>query len=337
MAFGLTSTGANNSLSFNTSWPSLQYYGKAYRVTGTGLTYFPIDSPNKQKASNIQLGTYNVESNYAGTGFKRVTVTGWCGGTTLTLTIPNTSGVFTYAIATPDYPQIFINSTNESVTGVVISINNSGTISDGMPVWYVKMLVGYPDGWRESALPYLTLYCFAKVRNQSQPGQGLNVFLSDGSLSYTSNTKTMKVKDIITISSTTLPVPTDLGSLLINDTTSPTPVVAWNMMAKPSFLNVDWGHYLWRQSFNTGNIAYGWDETYGECESYGPVYSNFEQGYIIGGVRLNTSKTARIYGLQGLDAVSYGSTFTSNPGNLITKKENPFPIYIPIIDGADYD
>lgn len=337
MSFGLTTNGFNGSLSFSTEWPSLQYYGKATRVTGTGLTYFAADSGSLHKFSNVRFGYDNIVQSEPGTGARRLSTGGWCGAGSVTLTIPDTSGVFTYSIACPTYPQIFINSTDVNVSGVVISIADSGTTSGDMPVWYIKILVGYPAGFRASALVYLSLYCFAKIKNQTPTGHGINTFLADGTLSYSSNIKTLLVKDVITINSTTLVNPADLASLLVNDTTSATPVVAWNDMTKPSFLNIDWGHYLWRTSFNLGTIAYGYDETYGECEAYGPAYAYFEQGFIIGGVRLNSAKTARIYGLQGLDVVTWLNTLRTNAGNLITKKESVFPIYIPIIDGADYD
>jgi len=337
MAYGLETYGFNGSLSFNTDWPSLQYFGKATRVTGAGLTFFNNDSGNLRKTTNIPTGSYNALSSYAGTGVREIKAFGWCGNGTVGLTIPNDNGVYTYSIACPDYPQVFVYSSNQDISATILSIANSGTTSGGMIVWYIKTIVSYPVGTRDAALPYLTFYCFSKIKDDPATGYGINTFDSSGRLTYSSSTKTLKVKDMVTITSTTLVTPANLGSLIINDTTSSTPVVAWNLMNKPSFLNIDWARYLWQQSFYMGNLAYGYDTTYGECENYGPMYCYFKQGFLIGGVRTNTGKTARIYGLSGIDVTEWGTTQTTDVGTSVQKIEAQFPVYIPIIDGADYD
>jgi hypothetical protein len=337
MAYGLETYGHNGSLSFNTDWPSLQYFGKATRVTGTGLTFFNNDSGSLRKRTYIPGNTYNQLTSIAGTGVRQIVAQGWCGNATVNLTIPNDNGVYTYSIACPESPQVFTYTSNQDISATILSVVNSGTTSAGMIVWYIKIIVNYPVGMRDAALPYLTFYCFSKIKNEPATDYGINTFNSSGILTYSSSVKTLRVKDMVTIASTTLTNPANLGSLLINDTTEANPVVPWNLMSKPTFLNIDWARYLWQQSFYMGNIAYGYDTTYGECENYGPMYCYFKQGFLVGGVRPNTSRTARLYGLSGIDVTEWGTTQTTDVGTSVQKIEAQFPVYIPVIDGADYD
>jgi hypothetical protein len=337
MAYGLETYGHNGSLSFNTDWPSLQYFGKATRVTGTGLTFFNNDSGSLRKRTYIPGGTYNQLTSIAGTGVREIVAQGWCGSGTVGFTIPNDNGIYTYSIACPESPQVFVYTSNQDVAATILSIINSGTTSNGMIVWYIKIIVCYPVGMRDTALPYLTFYCFSKIKNDISTEYGINTFDSSSRLTYSSSVKTLRVKDMVTITSTSLPTPSNLGSLIINDTTSASPVVAWNVMSKPSFLNIDWARYLWQQSFYMGNIAYGWDSTYGSCEDYGPMYGYIKQGYLVGGVRANTGRSARIYSLAGIDLVDWGTTQRTDVGTSVQKIEAQFPVYLPIIDGADYD
>jgi hypothetical protein len=317
MSFGLKTSGFDQSLSVSSEIATMVFMGKATRVTGTGLTYFGAD----QGATSLTCSGMGV-----------------CGGgsVTISLTPSNDNGVFTYSIASPNKPAVFINSTNVSIFGTVFGIANSGTTgANGWPLWYIKVCVSYPTGLRENALPSVSVYCFDRIPNVAPAGYGLALYNASGDLTFSSAYKPLKVKDILLISSSNTPA--SLGNIIYNKSYLTNPVTPALSITKPAFLNVEWGRY---QVFTGGggvNVCtqftqIGFSIT---CVQCGINYANWNQTFLTGGINVNATQTDIVVNLIGQipGAITCGN---SGIPNYYIKNE-ALPVYIPVINGGDYD
>jgi hypothetical protein len=310
MSFGLTALGKNNSISLSSEVPALVFVGKASRVTGTGLTFFPFDAGATSHSC----------------------FSGGCGGLSITLRAPNDNGVFTYSIASAGEPIVFISTTNFDVTATVIGLAATGqTNSAGLPIWYIKLCVSYPLGLRENALPFLDVYCFDRIPNTTQTGNGLTVFDSTGRLTFSSSFNPLRVKDIVQFTASTSP--TNLADIIYTRSTLADPVQSVFAVPKPAFLNLDWGRYIVssRLAYNTCTTQVC--DPFCRCIRCGTVFAGWRQTFITGGLRLDNARENVVVSLvsQSLDSFSCSSSATG-----YTKRER-FPISIPVINGADYD
>jgi len=333
MAYGLLVTGHNNTVCLNSDVKSMVYMGKATRITGTNLTLFPADLTGNRVEYIFWL---NRTTNYpAAAGHRDITCTGYCNSGNSVNTLPNDNGCYTYSIESYSYPQVFVNTTNYNVTGIVLAIVDTGTTGpQGWPIWYIKLGVSYPVGWRDTALPYLSLYCFSPIPPTTSTNYGIATYDSAGNITFSNATKPLRIKDIISVNSISFSDPNNLTTISINHTRMANPVVSVYDMTKPSFLNIDFARYQWLRSFNLGNIAYGYNDYWGYCEDYAPTYGYLNQTFLIGGLRPNLTDTDIAFNLLGLDTTAYGCL--RNPASSLGKYEQ-LPSYVPVIDGADYD
>lgn len=342
MAYGIVSKGHNGFLGINSDWPSLVFVGKA-TWTGTG-SVFPADHQSYQWVRNF--GPYqpgSSEGPISGTGVKQFYVraeTLNCGSYTATLTTPNDNGIFQYVVDAPNYPHIFCSTSRVDVTISVLGIRNTGqTGANGWPRWAITASIVYPTGMRATAVQYVTMYCFSNTYSTSESSVGVRAFNADSVLVFNSELNPIRIKNMLTITSTTLPNPSDLSSLLINDTPMDNPVAQLSEIVKPAFLNVDWARYVVSKVQALGKlfrlVYYPIAGVY-VCELLTTPAISYSQTFISAGVRLAADKTSRVYSLHGLDAAN-GSIIVSSTSSTSISKLESLPVYIPIIDGAEYD
>ena len=343
MGFGIVARGHNNFIGINSDWEGLVYIGKA---TYASVAYYPNSAGSYQWYSQFLAawsggGANTSEGAIAGTGIRRF----WaqhentqCGYYVADLTIPDDNGYFDYTIDSPDYPHVFCYTSDSTVCAGILSVINTGsTGANGWPTWLIKVSVNYPAGMRATALSYITMYCFSKVYDTS-PAHGLKVSDAAGNVVFTSDLKPIKIHDMVTINSTTMTTANDLSTLVMNDSTMATPVTPLLAIPKPAFMNIDWARYVQAKSVYLGplrrRVAYI-NGTLG-CEDLRNATINYSQSYIMIGMRLNATRTGKLYALVGLDA--YGGSITDNAVNSTTvTKHEQLPVTIPVINGADYD
>jgi len=339
MSFGIKVKGHLDSILINTDWKSLVFIGKA-TPKGSG-SYYPADQQSYQWVRNF--GPYlptQSEGPISGTGVSQFIAraeTTNCGFYTVNLTTPNDNGYFVYQIDSPSYPHLFCHTTSQFVVANILGVVQVGTGINGWPKWDITVALGYPEGSRSTAQSHITIYCFSSVYNTNTTN-GVRVFDSAGSVVFNSDLKPLKVRDVVTINSTHLADPNNLSSLIVNDTTMSSPVTNIYSISKPSFLNVDWGRYTIATQKYLG-ILYRLVMYVGGATACEPTFHPsivYNQDFIASGLRLNDSRTARIYSMLGLP-VSNGSIIEStvNTTNIIEYAQ--FPTTIPVIDGADYD
>jgi len=315
MSFGITAYGHDNSVSLSSEVPAMVFMGKATRVTGTGLTFYGYD----QGATSVTC----------------LSGSSACGpGQTITMRMADDNGVFTYSIESPNKPTVFINSTSTDIYGTVFGIASTGSYGvNGWPIWYIKICISYPLGTREAALPYINVYCFDKIPNESTTGNGIAVYDGSSKLTFSSQYKPLKVKDIVLLSSTDNP--TELQDLKINKSYLSNPVTPMFQIVKPAFLNVEWGRYVDYNSIAHYGCTLTVCDPWCRCVRCGYRYNRYNQTFVTGGINVNSANNDLVINLIGQQpgTVECG---TSSPVNYFTKNER-LPIYIPVISGADYD
>ncbi len=338
--------GHDNNICFDSDYKSLVFVGKATRITGSGLTYYPKDAASWSYTQNLYQGGSSF-SYVGGTGVRSVTCTG-CAGNGLpfsrgaTATLPDDNGYYTYSIACLTKPVIFeYSSSPDNITINILSVVNSGTSSGGLTVWYIKVALSYPSGFRESALGHANLYCFSTIPNNPTSSYGMAMYTASGELSFNSTIyKPLRLMDLVTINSVSFPTGylTNQNSLLMNLSTSPSPVTSVYSVAKPSFMNVDWGRLFTQTYLYNGNLNLGHSE-YDGCKDDAAISMRFNQAFICGGLYLNSARTQIFSTFMGLDIVGYGcdAGVLANYSQLITNTKIKTPTYIPVINGADYD
>ena len=336
MGFGLVARGHNNLIGINSDWGGLVFIGKA---TYTGTAFFPNDQASYQWFRNF--GPFNAsvsEGGIAGTGNRQFYVraeTTSCGYYVSDLPIPDDNGYFNYNIDSPDYPHIFCYTSDSTICAGILSVSNTGTTgANGWPKWLVKVSVNYPTGMRATALSAITLYCFSKVYNTS-PAHGLKVMDSLGAVVFTSDLKPIKIQDMVTINSTTMTTANDLSTLVMNDSTMSTPVTPLLSIPKPAFMNIDWARYSQANSRYLG-VLNRFVVPPGACLYLADPTINYTQTFLVIGMRLNATRTGKLYALVGLDATGGSITNGAVTSTTVTKYEQ-LPVTIPVINGADYD
>jgi len=324
MSFGLAAYGFNSTISISSDSASMVFVGKAARITGTGLTYFPGDEATRVVRCNAAGGTLAV-----------------CGGASfanISLKPSDNLGIFTYEISAPTKPAVFVSSTNVSVFGSIYGIASSGlTAPNGWPVWYIKVGVSYPLGLRTGALPFLSIYCFTRIPDTPPIGHGIAVFNGAGVPTFSSAYKPLRIKDIVRLVSTSSPA--SLSNLVITKSYLSTPVVPTLQVVKPAFLNVDWGRYNVKTIQNIGLytcVRYSLINGQMICVQCGYAHSSWEETFVTGGINVNSQRTDLIVSLVG--QLPGTVQCSGGSGNSVTyTKSEALPAYVPVIDGSDYD
>jgi len=187
---------------------------------------------------------------------------------------------------------------------------------------------------REAALPYVSIYCFSTIPNTSTANYGMAMYNSAGELSFNSNAyKALKIQDLITLNSVTFPTG-QLDSFTMSLTTSSSPVTSVYSVAKPSFMNVDFGRYGVSTSLYLASLNR--DQGYPQgCRNPGGFAANFNQPFLVGGMYLNGSVITAT--LHGMDLIGYGCVDSSGSSTSLSINLTKTPTYIPVINGADYD
>lgn len=363
MTFGLKLSGLNNSLPISSFAKALIFRGKAARVTGPGMTFYPADAVGTDSFVNGQYQSSGYTVSYAPGVAGRIrhfSRNGFNGGLSTAFdgaAIRNIV-VLTYEVVCPDLPTVFINSTNQDVTGSIQTISlfaSAGAAS----VWRMRVNVGFPVGLSEVAIQAaLTLYCFSPiVAADLQDGYGLRTFTASGELAYSSELRPLRAKDYVTITGSSTPA--DLANLIYAREFCPTPEKSVFSMAKPAFMNVDFARYGWSE---TPYIPY-WPYVYTFTNNiyifwrYCVVYDFATTGVTVKNGELSFNLSAIDAKIEPFDITvlppnkfwknqadtSSLKSFevwpptSSRQAQYITYKHEMFPCTIPIIDGADYD
>lgn len=355
MSTGLLFTGFRGASALSSDYSNLFFRGKATRITGTGLTFYPADvvgvkkryqfppTPTLTVTDDTVAGRYTVEAQRSGC----VKLS------SATATLVKDNGVFTYTITSPFEPQVFLNTVTPGIVGTVLGIRNSGDLGvNSWPVWRISVLIAFPAGTAEAAiLAAISLYCFSKIHSADSAGDhGLATYNAAGQLGYSSNLQPLKIKDFVRITSSNNP--SNLSGLIFTRNFSDNPVQSVFSVTKPGFLNVDFARYETKEYPATeerlNNSHYDdWVNRNSDCSATHALFRWIKIKYITGGVsinaagnELNFSLVAYEYDLD-LDYYLNVSHIDFPPGPFggnqdITKTEN-FPITIPIISCAEYD
>jgi hypothetical protein len=351
MTYGLTTTGLNNSLPISSYSSSLVFRGKAYRVTGTGLSYYPAEQPGTDVYFTTYIGggnsgSYTVDYATGLTGQVRGiqrTISTFGGGTQTVLLFTSTAvkdiGVFTYRIICYSKPTVFSSSTSPTTKAGVLSIVQNGT-SSGVPIWDIKINVAFTLGTAENVfLSYIELYCFSETHlTDSIGGYGLQSFKQDGSIAYTSTSKILRISDSVTL--TAASNPPNIADMIYTRTYNPNPETSMFSLAKPGFLNVDFSRYNYRQfAYNHQQISGG------STRVYYKMWWWLDTKIINTGVAIKNGELD--FSLSVIDATSvvqvYSTSSSSSPlvappyTQQIIDRQEIFPITIPVIDCTLYD
>jgi len=336
MGFGIVARGHNNFIGINSDWEGLVYIGKA---TYASVVYYPNSAGSYQWFRNF--GPYlpsTSEGAIGGTGNRQFYIraeTLDCGYIVADLAIPDDNGYFNYTIDSPDYPHVFCYTSDSTVCAGILNISNTGSTGvNGWPTWLIKVSVNYPAGMRATALSYITMYCFSKVYDTS-PAHGLKVSDAAGNIVFTSDLKPIKIHDMVTITSTTMTTANDLSTLVMSDSTMTTPVTPLLTIPKPAFMNIDWARYVQAKVVPVGTLTRLAGPP-SACVYLASPTVNYSQTYLMIGMRLNATRTGKLYALVGLDATN-GSIGTGTTASTTVTKHEQLPVTIPVINGADYD
>jgi len=340
MTYGIKLLGHNNSLPVSSVSPALAFRGKATRITGAGMTYYPADSGYD----------FYFRSNYFGNSYDTLTVAGTPGiykfyagiynsavapryDLKFTASIPREIIVVTYRIVCPSIPTVFCNTISHTTKASVLGISQNGT-SGGIPVWDIKTSISFPLGLVESTLiSYITLYCFSEVvPADSTSSFGISAFSGTGQMTFTSDVKPLKIKDYVLFTSST--TPPSLQDTIYTRSFSPNPETPTLSIAKAGFMNSDFGRYDSRQY-----ILQGWvsrSDGYWFYNAYMTTKYATAGLAVTPGGELDIALNAIKYEMSvGEIATSGAQTPSASP--VTTSKLEAFPTYIPVIDCADYD
>lgn len=255
-------------------------------------------------------------------------------------TVTKNIGVFTYRIICYNLPTVFISTSTYNTKATVSSIVQNGT-SGGVPVWDIKVSVAFVVGTAEATfLSHLTFYCFSEIHSSdATEGYGIRCYDASGNITYSSDKKPLRIKDYVTITASSNP--SNISDLIYSRTFCPNPEQSVFSLAKPAFMNVDFGRYTWWQYVTNDWNYYTWVgyAAYTHCRLW------FRNEILTAGVSVNASNTDLDFSLQVYDGKfeieTYSidtSTTPAPPGtNYIASKTENFSITIPILNGADYD
>jgi hypothetical protein len=328
MSYGITAYGHDSSISISSDIKSMVFMGKATRIAGTNLTYHLSDTPG-----NV-YNTYRLQPAPTGHRDVRCSVSLQCNSSEpyLTAVFPNEVSIYTYYIDSPNIPIVFINSTNQYIFANVVGISNSGISgANGWTRWYFKICISYLNGLRDGALPSVNIYCFDKIHTNVTSGNGINIYDSSSTITFSSEYKPLKIKDVVKISGSS--TPGSLDGIIYDVSYLTNPVQSAVSLSKAAFQNVDFGRYITSLSFGyTTCVSFNY---FGNCVQCGTNYIHIKQMFINGGININSANNGLSFNLLSQDVLERKCS-QGSPISGYVKNEN-FPIFIPVINGAEYD
>lgn len=325
MAYGIKLLGHNNHLLIDGDTKNLYFVGKATRRTNSGDTRYGSDFQSTwvsmRRSNNIE-----ASGNYNSTGERWVyclSETNGCSTGSSKFTVPDETVYATYTISNcPQTPTVFIGTSGGNHGGVL------GIRSLGSNSWEIRVLISYPTGQRSQAFTGVDFYCFNPFTSATT-GYGINVYGSNGSAVFSSGKKPLVIKDVVSITSFS---GSNISNINVTGSGLSNPAVAYSSMSKPTFLNVDYARLKDNKTFSF--TWCGWDSYWGECDGCSSSTGSLTQWFLSAGVHVNPSNNNLVFQFTGIDADNPKCTGASSG---ITWYKQPLPIYIPVIDGADYD
>ena len=356
MGYGIKLYGLNNSLPISSLAPTMVFRGKATRI---GTVYYPANDPGTALQYTVgQPGEYYLSEASSGTaGYSFVWTPlqniyyggGSCysgAGINYPIAWGNVSkdiAIATYTITCPDSPLVFICATDRRCKGSVLSVVQNGT-SGGVPVWNISTSVTFAVGMSEADIfSGVTLYCFSKIiSSDNLGGYGIAAYDANGNLTYCSDKKILRIKDYVTISGATNP--TNIADMIYDTALCPNPETRVYSLAKPSFMNMDFARYNWRQ------FVVSWYKNIGNQCAYAHRFRLYLDNQIItSGANVNQANNEIVFGLSVAKAKFYFEYYDFIQSNnayynrapdgttSITSRSEVFTYTVPIIEGADYD
>jgi len=249
-------------------------------------------------------------------GVYTLRVTDSCGNSsTVTATMPDDVGYMEFSISCAEKPFVFIDG-----AASIHAISSSGGI------WVIRAY------GKHTPLP--TLYCFSTPVTAS--GNGMALYDSAGSLTYSTDYKPIVIKDFASVNSVSInAAQTGFDS----DTTCNTDIL--DSLSKPAFLAVDWLRTDFVSNQRSRRI-----DVY--SSSLGCVYyfscpyalMKITQRFAGAGFKYNTATKVVDINVAGYE--NHSATINSCDGTATSSmfqnlQKAPLPLLIPIIDGAMYD
>jgi hypothetical protein len=340
MTYGLISNGANSTLAISSYAATMVFRGKASQIGGV---FYPADQVGEDLivTTNFDQGTYYETYQPGVVGQYRFyeryySYSGSLSGFVLlfSVSLTKTIGITTYRIICNNKPVVYANTSVSSIKANILSIIQNGT-SSGVPIWDIKVSIGFPAGTPQSSiLSSITLYCFSATHSSdSGGGYGLNVYLENSSLAFSSNTRPLQLSDYIQVTGSTTPA--NIAGMIYTRNFSPAPVTPTLSLSRPGFQNTDFARYETRKF------------VYDHIQSAPVGYKHFWVwvDYTILNAGVSTKSGPELdFGLQVIKArlvtQQYSTTFTVQPPpyqDIILSKRESFPVTIPVIDCNKYD
>jgi len=351
MSYGIITNGANSTLAISSYAATMVFRGKATQI---GSVFYPADQPGSGliiTINNNQRSYYQetiTESAGVLKGYERFyAFNGSLSRYTniFTLTVSRTIAIATYRIICYNTPTVYTNTNNPATKAGILSIVQNGT-SGGVPVWDIKVSIGFVQGTPQSTfLSNITLYCFSATHSSdNNSGYGLNVFLNSGAIAFSSNTKPLQLSDYIQVTSSTTPA--NIENMIYTRNFSPNPITPTLNLAKPGFMNNDFARYDTRKFITYSELSGGW--TTGQTRNFNHWW--WLDTKILNAGMSKTNAPELDFNLNiisaSLVAQVYATSNWPNPppprqappyNDAILSKMEAFPVTIPVVDCTVYD
>jgi len=332
MTYGITIQGYNEYSCLTSHGKNLVYMGKATRMTGTGTETYPRDF---QGQSKLYYTTNHASTdNTSTTGQRKLTCrseTGSCSYSTYDIRLTDDFAYWKYELNATSNPTLFIYTSHDDVQCGILGIKDVGA---GTPSGYRKyeilVSVAYPDGWRTTADSYIEIYGFSEMPDYTPTGHGLAIYDENGDLAYHGDKKPAMVKDILSITA----ISGDWDNVVVTTAFLANPPTAVTAMGKPAFMWKDWATPE-RDQYNQYTVE-GWDSYHGECDGHYTYTAHYSMRYVSSGFGLAADDTL-IINIQGTDYDIWTCGNASGLTDTVDWNHAEFPLYVPVIDGADYD
>jgi len=338
MAYGVEIKNDSGNWLVQDKAPVYVFVGKATYVSLVKFTDEPSSGYEKENTVNCDYttSTYSV----SGTNSYQARIAAWVtsceshpnGGTT-SFSVKDVIGIAEFYIYSPSRPVVFLEE------GCVTSIYDTGIVSGGKTKFKIHVLVNYPEN-DSSGISSMELYCFSPLMDTATSGFGMACFDSSGRKTFDSNEKLMNVVDSMTI--TALGAAGQTSESGINFTYTGGTMVG---VTKPKFLSTDWFrlNIQYRAAwFHTLRYYGGWS-----CSSRKTKHQAYlDVKGVPSGFSWNGSSVDMNVGFShkvGIGFISwcpwqdaYGATL-DDIFEVLAQTTTPLPLFVPIIDGAEYD
>ncbi len=261
------------------------------------------------------------------------------------------SGVGRYRIYAPSVPLVF--SMNASVLSVRLTGNQSG---DGFLEYEIAMIAGGSAEENGGFLDTLEAYCFAKPQPYDPTGYGMVILSETGQTLFDDRQGCLKIKNGFTIHDPGFVVDDRVSDILVssqNYSMMENTLVEVRDIEKPIFLGSDWIRYSTKMEprgprldgwyYNAHGAGCQWYSGHGyslpwitqtgissgfsasgRADNDDPIRFAFDQSYVSGAGETMSYRVENNYTPIGSDPKIIALNVSSN-------------VFIPILDGADYD